>query len=129
MALNDLGEQISERRLTMPRLNLPAYDDAEDRKELAAKLTEQRTIRAGAEAWAEISKLGSFSAWCKIGAALAIGRAYALRVSGASEPWGRNYTHAFSRWAKVHGFKGMPPATRSWAIALHENLAARTVTR
>jgi hypothetical protein len=124
-----IGEQISERRLTMPRLNLSAYDDSEDRKEIAAKLAQERVVRAGAEAWAEISKLGSFSQWCKIGAALAVGRDCALRSTGAHAPTGRRYTWAFSAWCKRHGFGKMSPATRSWCLALHENLAAITKWR
>jgi hypothetical protein len=129
MALNDLGEQIFERPVSMPRLNLPAYDDSEERRELAAKLARERTVRAGAEAWAEISKLGSFSAWCKIGAALAIGRDHALRTSGASAPMGRPYSWTFSAWCRKHGFGSMSPAIRSWCLALNENLAAITAWR
>jgi hypothetical protein len=131
MALNEhLGEELqTTRRLTMPRLNLPAYDDSEDRKEIAARLAQERVVRAGAEAWAEISKLGSFSAWCKIGAALAIGREYALRASGASSPMGRPYSWTFSAWCRKHGFGSMSPAIRSWCLALNENLAAISAWR
>jgi hypothetical protein len=127
MALNDLG-QIVARRLTMPRLNLPAYDDSEDRKEIAAKFAQQRIIRAGRDAWEEIGKAGSFEAWCKIGAALAIGRDYALRTSGANAPMGRPYSWVFSAWCKKHGFT-MRPATRSWCLALHTHQSQITAWR
>jgi hypothetical protein len=46
----------------MPRLNLPAYDDSEDRKEIAARLAQQRIIRLGRDKWAEIAKRESFDA-------------------------------------------------------------------
>jgi hypothetical protein len=129
LALNDPGEEMFAKPVTLPRFNLPPLDDAEDRKQLAAKLAQERIVRAGAEAWAEISKLGSFEAWCKIGKALAIGRDYALRATGANAPTGRRYTWTFSAWCKRHGFGGMKPATRSWCLALHENLAAITAWR
>jgi hypothetical protein len=117
------------RPVTLPRFNLAPLDDAEARKELAAKLAQERLVRAGAEAWAAISKLGSFEAWCKIGAALAVGRDYALRATGANTPMGRRYSWTFSAWCKRHGFGTMRPSTRSWCLALHENRAAITAWR
>jgi hypothetical protein len=124
LALNLLGEEMQPTRpVTLPAFKLPPFDDSEERKERSARLAEQRTIRTGAEAWAEISKLGSFSAWCKIAAALAIGRDYALRTTGASAPMGRPYSWTFSAWCRKHGFGSMSPAIRSWCLVLNENLA------
>jgi len=124
MALNDLGEEMLARPITLPHFSLPEIDDSEERRELAERLAEQRTIRAGRDAWEEFGKAGSFNAWCKIGAALAVGRDYALRVTGANAPTGRRYSWTFSAWCRQHGFGKMRPATRSWAIALYENLIA-----
>src|SRR5271165_3137221 len=80
--------------------------------------------RAGVDAWQAIGKAESFEAWTAIGTALAIGKARALRVTGANAAWGRNYGREFSDWIKKHGFDAMPKGTRSWAIALHENAKA-----
>jgi hypothetical protein len=129
MALNDLGEEIFAKPVTLPVCRLPPFDDAAERKAHAEKICERRVIRAGRDAWEEIGKAGSFSAWCKIGAALAIGRDYALRLSGANAPMGRCYSWTFSAWCKRHGFGTVRPATRSWCLALHENLAAITAWR
>jgi hypothetical protein len=57
--------------------------------------------------------------WKAIGAALAVGKAHALRVTGANAAWGRNYSHEFSQWLEHHGFKKtssgfeMTPSVRS----------------
>ena len=108
----------------MPALKIARLDDVAERREIAQRLAQARVIRLGADAWAEIAKCQSFDAWRKIGAALSVGKQYALRVSGASEPWGRNYTHAFSHWARIHGFNSMAASVRSVAIELHENIQA-----
>jgi hypothetical protein len=39
--------------------------------------------------------------WKIIGAALAIGKAHALRVTGANRAWGRNYSRAFCDWMRL----------------------------
>jgi hypothetical protein len=122
--LNCYGEERPSKPVTLPHFSLPDIDDNEERRELAERLAEARTIRNGQEAWEEIGKAGSFLAWCKIGAALAIGRDHALRVTGANAPMGRRYTWTFSAWCKKHGFGKMRPATRSWCLALYENLPA-----
>jgi hypothetical protein len=122
LALNDLGEQIT-RPVTLPPLKLLPIDNAAERRELAERLAQERTVRAGRDCWEQIGKAGSFEAWCRIGAALAIGRDHALRTTGANAPTGRRYSWMFSAWCKRHGFT-MKPATRSWCLALHENLAA-----
>jgi hypothetical protein len=129
MALNDLGEEMYARPVTLPPLKLLPIDDAAERRELAERLAEQRTIRAGRDAWEAINKAESFDGWKTIGAALAIGREYALRATGADAPMGRRYSWTFSAWCRRHGFGKMSPATRSWALALHENLAAITAWR
>jgi hypothetical protein len=121
--MNLFAEELPSKPVTLPQFRLPDIDIEAEAREAAAKLAEQRTIRAGRDAWEEIGKAGSFEAWCKIGTALAIGRDYALRATGANAPMGRRYSWTFSAWCKRHGFT-MKPATRSWCLALHENLAA-----
>jgi hypothetical protein len=61
--------------------------------------------------------------------ALSIGKAHALKASGANAPWGQNYCRAFSAWAKECGFDTMRASDRSYAIALSENLGAITAWR
>jgi hypothetical protein len=90
----------------------------------AARVLEFRTVKLGRDAWETINKSESFEAWKKIGAALAIGKLHALKVTGANATWGRNYSREFSDWVKRHGFDRMPAPTRSVAIELHENAAA-----
>lgn len=83
-----------------------------------------RVIRAGRDAWEQIAKAGSFSGWVAVGKALAVGRDFALRVTGASRPEGRRYCAEFSAWIEAHGFAGMQKSVRSVAIELAENIAA-----
>jgi hypothetical protein len=101
----------------------------DDPAEAAEQLAATRTIRAGRNALEAITKAESYEAWKAIGAALAIGKAHALRVTGANAAWGSTYSRAFSCWIKEHGFGEMRPSDRSHAIELHENLAEITAWR
>jgi hypothetical protein len=96
----------------------------DDLAEGAERITTMRTIRAGRNALEAIAKAESFRAWTCIGAALAIGKAHALRVTGANAAWGQNYSREFGKWLKANGFDRMPGPTRSVAIELHENAEA-----
>ncbi len=116
------GEEIKRDPVTLPKVVLPAIED--DKSEVAARFAEQRTIRAGVEAWQAINKAGSFDSWKAIGKALQVGRDFALRVTGANAPIGRRYSMALSAWLNQHHFGNMPNGTRSWALALNENLSA-----
>src|SRR6516162_2365555 len=135
MALNGRGETKhgAQNRLvappTLPKIRLGNFDIEEEARAAAAKVAERRVIRAGRDAWAEIGKAESFEAWCRIGAALAVGKAYALKATGANAPWGRNYSLAFSAWMKECGFGFMRASDRSHAVELHENLKAITAWR
>src|SRR5690348_13116190 len=91
--------------VTLPRLGFLASRD--DPKEIGEHILRMRTIRAGRDAWQAITRTVSFEAWVAIGKALAIGREYALKLTGANAPRGRRYSLAFSDWAKQHGFGGM----------------------
>lgn len=121
---NTLGGELRARPITLPKLALPDLDIEAEAKEAAARVAEQCTIRAGRDAWALIGKAQLFEAWKAIGAALAVGEQYALKVTGANRAWGRSYSHCFSRWMKQHGFDATAKSVRSVAIELHENLAA-----
>jgi hypothetical protein len=82
-----------------------------------------------AEGPARQSKAESFEAWAAIGAALSIGKAQALRITGANRAWGRNYSRAFCDWIKAHQFDSIPKSVRSVSIELHENIEAITAWR
>jgi hypothetical protein len=116
--------------VTLPALSClkaPVVDDGAERREVAARFAEHRTVRLGAECWQSISKSGSFDNWSHIAKALLVGKNVALRTSDTNR--GRRYALAFSQWAQQHGFDRMPAATRSTAIQLGENLAAITQWR
>jgi hypothetical protein len=116
------------RPVGMPKLAFMA-GPVDDNAAKAEAIIRIRIIRAGRNAFEEIRKAESFEAWEQIGAALAIGKAEALRTSGANAPWGQHYCREFSKWAKEHGFNTMRSGDRSYAIALHENIGTITAWR
>jgi hypothetical protein len=126
MAINGLGSE--KRTYNPPPVTLPRFsfkDDIErECREAASRVAEKKIIRAGIDAWQAIGKADSFGHWKAIGAALAVGKAHALKVTGANAAWGQNYSRVFCDWMKEHRFDRMPKSTRSVAIELHENLAA-----
>jgi hypothetical protein len=124
------GEIVEVAPVTLPALSclkVPVVDDGAERREIADKFAEFRTVRLGAECWQSISKSGSFENWSHIAKALLVGKNVALRASDTNR--GRRYALVFSAWAQQHGFDRMPAATRSTAIQLGENLAAITQWR
>ena len=89
---------------TLPALDLADLDVEREAHEAQARVAERRVIRTGLDAWREINRAESFEGWKAIGAALACGKRYALKVTGANAAWGRNYSREFSGWLKRHGF-------------------------
>jgi hypothetical protein len=123
IALSRLGEERELKApVTLPKLAFTAGHD--DIKEAAERIATTRIIRAGRDAWEEIGRAEGFEAWKLIGKALAVGKAHALRVTGANAAWGQHYSREFGKWMKAHGFDTMPKPTRSVAIELHENANA-----
>jgi hypothetical protein len=110
--------------VSLPRLNIADLDVEAESREVQGRIAEQRTIRAGRDAWQAINKAESFEGWRAIGAALAVGKYNALKVTGANAAWGRNYSREFSEWMKRHGFDKMAKSVRSVAVELHENANA-----
>jgi hypothetical protein len=109
---------------TLPAFNLPDLDIEREAKEAAARVAERRIVRQGLDAWREINRAESFDGWKRIGAALAVEKCHALKVTQANAPWGRNYSREFGTWMKQHGFDAMAKSVRSVAIELHENAKA-----
>jgi hypothetical protein len=128
MRINHLGEELADRYqpppVTMPAINLPDLDSAAIEAETREAQARVRVIRAGRDAWEQINKAQSFSGWVAVGKALAVGRDFALRATGANRPEGRHYCAEFSTWIEQHGFAGMQKSVRSVAIELAENITA-----
>lgn len=125
LTLNGYGEQRERRPVSLPKLAwLSDTAQQQDIEERAERFKQHRTIRRGLEAWNAIDKAESFEGWRAIGAALAVGKHHALKVTGANAAWGRNYSRAFSEWMKQHGFDKMAKSVRSVAVELHENANA-----
>ena len=110
--------------VTLPTFAFAESDAEAEACEAAARVAERKAIRAGLDAWRAIGKAESFESWKIIGAALSIGKAHALRVTGANRAWGQNYSRVFCEWMKEHGFNRMPKGVRSLAIELNENIIA-----
>jgi len=121
------GEERGEfnrptRPVTLPAVNLPDLDVEAEAREAAARVAERRTIREGLDCWRELGRAESYEHWKKIGAALAIGKQYALRTIDPEAPWHQQrYGARFSQWLQQHGFNAMRPSDRSYAITLFEN--------
>ncbi len=124
MPTNGYGEEIPSAPVTLPKLAWLDKPMPDDTQEMAARIAERRIIRNGLDAWQTIGKAESFDNWCRIGAALAVGKAHALRVTGANRAWGSTYSREFNMWMKAHGFDAMTKSVRSVAIELHENAKA-----
>jgi hypothetical protein len=120
-----LGTPRPPKPVTLPPVaSLDDIDVEKEAREAQARVQERRVVRKGLDAWREINRAESFNGWKAIGAALAVGKAHALRVTGANAAWGRNYSREFSQWMKQHGFDAMAKSVRSVAIELHENAKA-----
>ena len=125
LSLNGYGEERERHPVSLPKMVwLKSAAQGGDAKEAAMRFAEYRAIRAGREAWQAINRAKSFDGWRAIGAALAVGKHHALKITGANAAWGRNYSWEFSQWIKRHGFEKMAKSVRSVAIELHENAAS-----
>jgi hypothetical protein len=91
MPLNLLGSEAKgpvTAPVTLPTIVLPPDDIEYEIKEAAARVSQQRTIRLGRDAWHLTQKSASFENWKLIGRALRVGRNVAVRASG------RHYTRS-----------------------------------
>lgn len=103
--------------------------DAIERKELAAKLAEQRVVRQGQEAIELVGRSTSFELWLRVGRGLLVGKK--LAIAQAGNDWGQTYSKIFSAWIRRHHFDRTPggaPA-RSVAIELAEHADQITAWR
>src|SRR5262245_29969635 len=104
MPIDRLGGELQQQAppVTLPKFVFREPDIESEAKEVAARLLERKTIRAGLDAWKTIGKAECFESWKVIGAALSIGKAHALRVTGANRAWGQHYSR---ECAKLHHFR------------------------
>jgi hypothetical protein len=119
--LREQPQPLHGRRRRAP--NMDEYDFAHD------MTAEQITLAKVAGRLARKQAAGStlYDA-LKIGEALLVGRAAAMRTAGVNRPFGKQYAHAFAAWKKQFGFtanKGLPlpPAYLDNCIFAAENRA------
>jgi hypothetical protein len=108
-------------RITLPAvrwLKRPEIEVAEP----AAHLAELRVIRAGSEAWQRLRRNASFDDWVAVAKALAIGRAYAMRVAQAPKPVGTRYVAAIGTWLRQHGLDGIGAQERYRSLLVLDHL-------
>jgi hypothetical protein len=79
-----INRDEEKRLVTLPRFDLDDVDLQREAREAAERVSTQRVIRAGRDAWEAIGNAESFTAWKQIGAALAVGKAHALRALSPS---------------------------------------------
>jgi hypothetical protein len=114
--------------ISVPPIQLAEIPDhvvEEEARAAQSRIIERRTIREGLDCWREIGRAESYEHWKKIGAALSIGKQWALLTVDLDAPWHqRRYGAKFSKWLQAHGFDAMRPSDRSDAITLFENREA-----
>src|SRR6516165_9747514 len=91
-AIGCLGER-RVKSVSLPRLDFLA--EPIDITEAAERFATARVVRQGRDAWEAIHRAETFEGWAAIGKALAVGRDYALKETGANAPMGRRYSVAF----------------------------------
>jgi hypothetical protein len=70
-------------------------------------------VRQGQEAWQRLRSHSTWHDWTKVGAALVIGRAEAMRDGHVNKPRGRGYNAAINAFLKKFGFDGLDSGDRS----------------
>jgi hypothetical protein len=93
----------------------------DDVKEAAERILTERTIRASRDAWRNMHVADDLDRWCLVGAALNIGRQWALKVTGANRPAGGMYSRAMGKWCAENHFGQMAKTARSYALAIFEH--------
>jgi hypothetical protein len=84
-----------------------------DNPVLAAEPPVPVAVRQGQEAWQRLRSHSTWEDWKKVGAALVIGRAEAMRDGHVNKPKGRSYNAAINAFLKKFGFDGLDSGDRS----------------
>ncbi|MGB6286779.1 MAG: hypothetical protein WBG18_20575 [Xanthobacteraceae bacterium] len=82
------------------------------------------TVRQGQEAWERLRSHSTWEDWKKVGAALVIGRAEAMRDGHVNKPKGRSYNAAINAFLKKFGFDGLDSGDRSRLLNVMDHLNA-----
>ena len=95
----------------------------------AQRVAERKVIRAGIDAWQAIGKADNFNSWKSIGAALSIGKAHALRVTGANRALGAELFTRLQRWSVAGDAKRARPAAADASLEQRPPMAKGYSTR
>jgi hypothetical protein len=79
-------------------------------------------VRQGQEAWQRLRSHSTWEDWKKVGAALVIGRAEAMRDGHVNKPRGRSYNAAINAFLKKFGFDGLDSGDRSRLLDVMDSL-------
>jgi hypothetical protein len=120
--MNGLGERSDAVRnlVTLPPLDFMNHGYVPVDTAQIDHFATVKLIRRGRDAWVNIGRANGLEAWRSIGAALAVGRSYALRMSNCEDINAHLYRRTFSKWLGQHGFNAMPLGVRHWALQLHD---------
>jgi len=93
-----------------------------DNPVLLAELAVHAAVRQGQEAWQRLRSHSTWNDWKKVGAALVIGRAEAMRDGHVNKPKGRSYNAAINAFLKKFGFDGLDSGDRSRLFDVMDHL-------
>jgi hypothetical protein len=110
----------------MERLGLPQLAEGKALQAITmlAPSTDAATIHAGRDALARLHRNTGWADWCKVGAALVVGRDRALQIAGVTKPFGKPYVREFSTWLNANGFGAINKSVRGTLLVAMDNSAA-----
>jgi hypothetical protein len=81
-----------------------------------------RVARQGTEAWKRLKKQKSWNDWLAVGAALLVGREWAMHEAGTNQPKGKGYNMEFSDWLVMYKLDDMDKGDRKRLFDVMDNL-------
>jgi hypothetical protein len=106
-----------------PRPGASLAASMHDTKTWTSPSHEGEVIEHGRLAWTRIKIDHNWHDWVRIGKALVIGRAEAMRQAHAGEPKGKRYSAQFSAWLNAVGFGDMDHGDRARLFRCIDRLA------
>jgi hypothetical protein len=85
---------------------------------------QRQVCTAGSKAWVRLKKNKTWSDWLAVGAALQVGREWAMRSAGVNKPEGKGYNQCFGEWLTEYGLDDMDKGDRSRLFNVMDNLPA-----
>ena len=86
-------------------------------------LETERVCQQGTEAWRRLKREKSWGDWLVVGAALQIGRQWAMNQAGTNRPMGKGYNMAFAEWLHRYKLDDMDKGDRSRLFEIMDNLS------